>query len=485
MKKYILILVAASLSLTSCKKDFLETSPSASIDESLMFADLTGAQTVLEGLHRATYQYYGAHDRFGQKSIDLMMDIMGEDFYQTAAAYGWYNNNYYRWTVHRNVTEGRIAYVWSYYYDIINGANIILANIDNISIYDAEIPKKNAIKAQALFYRAHSLYSLVQLFASRYDWTTTNTQLGVPIYTEPGTGEGKARSTVQEVYTQIKTDLADAITLYTGNTTAQIDISHPNLNTINALAARVALTTGEWSNAVTYATNAVVGKTIVSGESLYDYGWNLTNSEWIWGAKLIEEQQTSYASFFSHIDPFFGGYASLGGYKNISTILYNHMSETDWRLESWFGYANATNPRVGWKFSGWGEWTNDYLYIRAGEMYIIKAEAQARITGQETAAKTTLTNFMLTRDENYDISSLTGTALLDEILLQRRIELWGEGQRFLDLKRLNLPLDRANLGHNSTNWGTASYYAAGDKMFIWLIPQAEIETNPLMVQNPL
>lgn len=485
MKKHIILLLVASLGLASCGKEYLETTPSESISEQLMFTDLTGAQTVLEGLHRATYQYYKAHDRFGQKSIDLVMDIMGEDFYQTAAAYGWYNNNYYRWVSHRNATDGRLEYVWAYYYDLINGANIILKNIDNITIYDAEIPKKNWIKAQALFYRAHSYYMLVQLFSTRYDYTSSNnTQLGVPIYTEP-TSTGKERSTVQAVYTQIKTDLQDAVTLLTGNTTAQPDISHPNLNTVYGLYARVALTTGDWTNAATYAANARTGKTIVSGANLIDYGWNKSNSEWLWGAYLIDEQQTSYASFFSHIDPYFGGYAGLGGFKNISTLLYDHMSATDYRKEAWFISVNASNPRVGQKFSGWGEWTNDYLYMRAGEMYIIEAEAKARIAGQEAAAKQVLTTYMLTRDPNYDISSLTGTAVLNEILLQRRIELWGEGQRFLDLKRLNLPLDRANLGHNSTNWGTAGYYAAGAKEFTWLIPQSELDANSSMVQNPL
>lgn len=46
------------------------------------------------------------------------------------------------------------------------------------------------------------------------------------------------------------------------------------------------------------------------------------------------------------------------------------------------------------------------------------------------------------RDASYTLSTNTGQALIDEIMVQRRVELWGEGFRFLDLKRLNLPLDR-------------------------------------------
>jgi hypothetical protein len=69
--------------------------------------------------------------------------------------------------------------------------------------------------------------------------------------------------------------------------------------------------------------------------------------------------------------------------------------------------------------------------------------------------------------------------------MQRRCELWGEGFRFFDLKRLNLDLNRANLGHTESLWNAAGFFAAGDKNFVFLIPKQEIDANPLMVQNPL
>jgi hypothetical protein len=80
---------------------------------------------------------------------------------------------------------------------------------------------------------------------------------------------------------------------------------------------------------------------------------------------------------------------------------------------------------------------------------------------------------------------LTGDALIQEILMQRRCELWGEGFRFFDLKRLNLNMDRANLGHTSSLWNAAGFFAAGDKNFVFLIPKQEMDANPLMEQNPL
>ena len=477
MKKSLLIILLASLGLAACSKDYLETAPTASVAEKDLFSTLTGAQTLLDGIHRFTYAYGGAHDKFGQKAIDYAMDCLGEDFYPTERGYGWFVG-WYQYIEHRNINSSNTEYVWAYYYDIIQNANLILANIDNISVFETDIPLKNNIKAQALTYRAYSHYMLVQLYAERYNFETgVNTHLGVPIKLVPD-AEPLPRSTVAQVYTQVKKDLTDALALF-ANSSARVNLSHINVNVCNAIAARVALTTGDWANAVTYAKAARSGRTL---EADYTYGFNKASTEWIWGALLIDEQQTSYASFFSHIDPNFGGYATLGNHKLISTSVYNFMSNTDVR-KSLFKPVGA-KPLVGFKFTGKGGWTNDYLYIKAGEMYLIEAEAEARRQAY-TAAQDALFALISKRDPSYVKSTLTGEALIDHILMHRRADLWGEGQRFLDIKRLNKGMDRRDLGHNPAQWNAASNFPAGDKNFVFLIPKQEIDANPNMVQNPL
>lgn len=478
MKRNFIILLIASLSLAACSKDYLETAPTASVAEKDLFTTLTGAQTLLDGIHRYTYYYGGAHDKFGQKAIDYIMDCLGEDFYPTERGYGWFVG-WYQYIEHRNINSGNLEYVWAYYYDIIQNANLILANIDNIQVVNAQIPLKNNIKAQALTYRAFSHYMLVQLYGDRYDYNpgAANSHPGVPIKLVPD-AEPLPRSTVAQVYTQVKKDLTDALALL-ANSSARVNMSHININVTNAIAARVALTTGDWANAVTYAKAARAGRTL---EADYKYGWNKASTEWIWGALLIDEQQTSYASFFSHIDPNFGGYAALGNHKLISTSVYDFMSNTDVR-KSLFKPVGA-KPLVGFKFTGFGNWTNDYLYIKAGEMYLIEAEAEAR-RNNFTAAQDALFSLISKRDPAYVKSTLTGEALIDHILMHRRADLWGDGQRFLDIKRLNKGMDRRNLGHNPAQWNAASNFPAGDKNFVFLIPKQEIDANPNMTQNPL
>jgi len=121
--------------------------------------------------------------------------------------------------------------------------------------------------------------------------------------------------------------------------------------------------------------------------------------------------------------------------------------------------------------------------MRAAEMYLIEAESLAR-KGSSNAAQV-LYDLEITRDPAYVLSTNTGQALIDEILVQRRIELWGEGFRWLDLKRLNLPLDRTGSNHTSSITGGVMSVPVGDNRWVWAIPQDEINANPLIDQNPI
>ncbi|WP_299568327.1 RagB/SusD family nutrient uptake outer membrane protein, partial [uncultured Pedobacter sp.] len=73
-----------------------------------------------------------------------------------------------------------------------------------------------------------------------------------------------------------------------------------------------------------------------------------------------------------------------------------------------------------------------------------------------------------------------------EILFNRRIELWGEGFRYLDLKRLNQSLDRTVVPNfTATSVSNVLLIPAGDVKWQFLIPRAEIDANPnIGPQNP-
>ncbi|WP_157716575.1 RagB/SusD family nutrient uptake outer membrane protein, partial [Roseivirga ehrenbergii] len=115
---------------------------------------------------------------------------------------------------------------------------------------------------------------------------------------------------------------------------------------------------------------------------------------------------------------------------------------------------------------------------------LIEAEANARLgVANEPAARTALFSLVSQRDPNAVISTNTGQALIDEILVQRRIELWGEGFNFLDLKRANLPLKRSTRGSFSLTQARITEVPAGDLQWQWFFPISAINVNPNLVQN--
>ena len=83
----------------------------------------------------------------------------------------------------------------------------------------------------------------------------------------------------------------------------------------------------------------------------------------------------------------------------------------------------------------------DYIYIRASSLYYTEAEALAR-QGREAEARQVLYEITSQRDKTYSLSSKSGNELVNEIILQKRIELWGEGYAWFDMKRLGTPLER-------------------------------------------
>jgi hypothetical protein len=121
--------------------------------------------------------------------------------------------------------------------------------------------------------------------------------------------------------------------------------------------------------------------------------------------------------------------------------------------------------------------------MRSAEMYLIEAEARARQGGQDAAARTALFNLNSLRDPNYVLSANSGQALIDEIMFYRRVELWGEGFRFTDLKRLNLPLNRNGIPNHLVALAVIFDVPVGDDKWQWLFPQDELNANPSIVQN--
>jgi starch-binding outer membrane protein, SusD/RagB family len=493
MKKILLYITPFLLvAIAGCKKDYLNVSPNVAATEQQIFSQYSSVSAALQGVYKEMYTFAvggGSHDDYGQKSYDLSSDLMGNDMVIHSQGYGWYNAiyQYTQWGV---ATTGRMPdFAWFRFYDQIKQANKLINNVDQVK--DASQAQKDQVKGQAYGLRAYAYFYLINYYQQTYKGHESSP--GVPIYTSDTTG-GKPRGTVQDVYTRIIQDLTQAEALLTGKTRAQksdIDIS-----VVQGFRARVALVMEDWATAASYANKARQGYQLLTG-SAYTARTafsSISTPEWMWGSLIPETEATIYASFFSHMDISTGGYAALGQQKKITKALYDQIATGDVRKAVWTapGTGTTSNPtynQVKFQVPTPGKWAADYLYMRAAEMYLIEAEALQRM-GQDAGARTVLTTLIQTRYPAYNISNLSGAALLSEILLQRRIELWGEGWSLIDIKRLKQGLNRptGTGNHGAPNFEASVYTTApDDARFLMRIPQRELDNNASLTpadQNP-
>ena len=298
---------------------------------------------------------------------------------------------------------------------------------------------------------------------------------------------------MEETYAQINSDIEEAISLLSDGHDRPHK-SHLNVNVAKGIKARVALTQQNWDIAAQSASEAREGFALMNQEQ-YTAGFSdISTSEWLWGIEHRADQTTYFYGYFAYVGNF-SSTNTRGNPKAINSTLYKHLSDTDIRATLWdptgedpnfvIADGGARYPYMTQKFllADPSNSAGDLVFMRAAEMYLIEAEAKANLQ-QDVQARELLNELIETRDPKYAIT-LSGDALLEEILMQRRLELWGEGFRFYDLKRLNQSLNRRGSNHNTTLAQVMSV-AVGDARWQFLIPQGEIDrTLGVVEQNPL
>lgn len=496
MKKIIIFSgLVGLLAVSSCKKDYLNTTATDKVEADLVFTTTDNANAALNGIYRYMFERTtttttNAQGKPGVAGILLGIDFMGEDLHQANAT--WFTStgegNY---VAARTDTHASNLYYYRTFFRMIGNANFIIDKVDAT----VGLPEdKLRVKAEALTLRAYAYSYLVQFYGKRYDAAAKpNTQLGVPLLLS-STDSKKPRVSVEDVYTAITKDLDAAIAL---NSTDKPNKSHADVWAAKGLRARVALTMQDYPNAIKFANEVIVGnKYPLMDTTAYKGGFNDATlmPEVMWAMMPTLEQGDAFGSYFGQIA--FNGNTSYmrGTPKRINSALYNLIPATDIRKKMWEPAPTAVNfpfpPIANWtrqpymsrkfavKVVG-GPSLGDVTVMRSSEMYLILAEAYAR-SGQDVLAQDALFLLVKARDpKNAVKSTSTGATLINEILFNRRIELWGEGFRYLDLKRLNQPLMRSAVpNYVSTSVSSVMDIPAGDPRFLFLIPRSEVEANP-------
>ena len=343
--------------------------------------------------------------------------------------------------------------------------------------------------------RAWSHFNLVQYYAKPYRNGQDNSQPGVPYRTSPEI-EPMARNTVEEVYTKIHGDLDEALNLladYEPN-----DKNHYSLASVYGLKARALLTQQKYADAATAAVNSINeaekdGCKIMSQSELMNGFANITSAtkEAMYAAMTQNDQTVYFYSFYAYMSWNFNSSSIRTGIKCISQSTYDLMSPTDLRRQWWDPTGKAEVPATSYnqrvyqnrKFTArsTADAVGDFAFMRISEMYLTAAEAFAR-SNQDAKAKEYLQALLKDRDPEYKDLGNTGAKLADEIMTHRRIELWGEGFRWFDLKRLGLPLDRTGSNFDATFCGFLHKDPNADG-WIFEIPKKETDFNDLIEKN--
>ena len=203
-KKILTIITVGGLLFAACTKKLEQTDPQTlPIDVSL------GSDANVKKVLMGAYDAMSSGNLYGG-NIQLFADLLGAN-----GELQWVGTfNTYREIFNKNMltTNPNVTGVWVSGYDAINIANNVLTAINEVNAAD-----QNRVKGEALTIRAAMHFEILRLFAKDYRDGAPATNPGIPIMLTPTNTVGEisypARSTVDQVYTQIITDLVEAETL--------------------------------------------------------------------------------------------------------------------------------------------------------------------------------------------------------------------------------------------------------------------------------
>ncbi|QNL52489.1 RagB/SusD family nutrient uptake outer membrane protein [Olivibacter sp. SDN3] len=434
-KKYLGVLLI-TFALGSCK-DYLDTVPTSSVPESVVFDNVENLETVLNGSWRQYMDTYYTFANPGYASILRASDAMGSDVAVVRGRYG-YLSPYDYLEMHTRVGT-RVTAFWRILYSAINSNNNILAHIDDIPGDDA---LRNRLKGQALAFRAHSYLTLASFYQLSYlkdpDAKTA------PIYTEP-TGpdmEGNPKATLREIFDLVISDLSQAETLLQDYQRPGSQKYKINQQVAQGLLARAYLHTGRWAEAAEKAAAAREGYPLMNANEYYAGFNDLTNREWIWGHGQQPDQNTaSYHFHYLDVTTPASYYYSFMADPHFK----DYFEEDDIRFNL-FSWDNSAPARYGLlryeKFKFREDMTGDIILLRAAETYLIQAEAYAR-DGKLVEAAAVLNELRNARNATtLNVAGKAQDEVIGEILLERRKELWGEGFALSDIIRTQGKVER-------------------------------------------
>ncbi len=492
-------ILAASLS--SCVNDWLDVAPSDGTDADAALTSSSDLDAARTGMYKALKGNSSLVDYYGMQFF-VYGDVHAGDDYQynniggSNRASFYYDMNYQTASEFTSSTSSSTV-TWKSPYIVIGRANRIIAAAEGGALSDAAEAKAtiDQYAAEAKVLRALAHFDLVRIYGKPYT-EDQGASLGVPLVTEVLESNAKpARSTVAEVYTQVVKDLTEAIS--SNALATETEPGYVSVWGAKAILSRVYLNMGDYANALSVAEDIIKN----SGAAL----WTRDQYFKAWDAGTPNESEFLFrlnvsGSTDNNDLNGIGNLQGRDGYKEmVATKKFVDMLSADANdvRNDMFLPATAdkevaafgTNKVYLNKLRGQGGNLRNVTIIpiiRLSEVYLTAAECAFR-TNDKAKAVEYLNDLVKNRTTSASALATESDITLDRILIERRKELIGEGQRYFDALRCNETIVRytsdADKGWHKTLSKEAQSFDRDYFKAIAAIPQAEINANPNIKQN--
>lgn len=492
-------ILAASLS--SCVNDWLDVAPSDGTDADAALtssSDLAAART---GMYAALKGNSNLVDYYGQQFF-VYGDVHAGDDYQynniggSNRASFYYDMNYQTASeFSSSISSSNVA--WKSPYIVIGRANRIIAAAEGGALSDAAEAKAtiDQYAAEAKVLRALAHFDLVRIYGKPYT-EDQGASLGVPLVTGVLESNAKpARSTVAEVYTQVVKDLTEAIS--SNALATETEPGYVSVWGAKAILSRVYLNMGDYANALSVAEDIIKN----SGAALwtrdqYFKAWDASTpneSEFLFRLNVAGSTDSNDLNGIGNLQQR-DGYEEMVATKKFVDMLTSDPKDVrnDMFLPATAAKEVAiygTNKVFLNKLRGQGgnlRTVTIVPIIRLSEVYLTAAECAFR-NNDKTKAVEYLNDLVKNRTTTVASLATVDNITLERILIERRKELIGEGQRYFDALRNNETITRytseADKGWHKILSKEAQSFNRDYFKAIAAIPQAEINANPNIKQN--
>lgn len=365
--------------------------------------------------------------------------------------------------------NGMIADNWKASYVGIQRCNVVLDGIDDVA-FTSEATKKSRT-GEMKFIRALLYFNLVQLYG--------DVPLVMEATTDPNVYFGKGRQPVEEVYGQVVKDLTESIEQLPVTTNQPGRVVK---TAAQALLGKVYLVRKDYANAKKQL-DAVVNSNVhalVSVADVFSLA-NENNKEIIFAVQFASgiNSNTEGSIMYQQFSPS-GTVSAAKGHNLPTKELYGQYTSADARKGVYVAltaggvpYNNKLKKPTVITDGG-----SDVVVLRYADVLLMQAEVENEL-GNTIPAQQAL-NKVRTRANLDNTTAADQATLRLAIELERRLELIGEGHRWLDLLRTGKAIETMNAWFVAQN----KPITITSKHLLFPIPQNQIDTDPSIKQNP-